>query len=63
MMNDIQKNYLVGQITRVKQLGMKKTMMKGQDVVHSRHLKKLQPTLLEPLLCKSINQKLKPIYY
>jgi len=38
MMNDIQKNYSVGQIARVKQLGMKKTMMKGQDVVHSRHL-------------------------
>jgi len=38
MMNGIQKNHLVGQIARVKQLGMKKTMMKGQDVVHSRHL-------------------------
>jgi len=38
MMNDIQKNYSMGQIARVKQLGMKKTMMKEQDVVHSRHL-------------------------
>ena len=40
------------------------TMPESDDPSHQHHhLKKLKPTLLEPPLCKSINQKLKPIYY